>query len=57
MLNINGKKIGVTEKPYIIAELSANHGGQIENAKDCNKKLQKKVEQVLLKYNPTHQTQ
>ncbi len=33
MFKINGKKIGVDEKPYIIAELSANHGGSIESAK------------------------
>jgi pseudaminic acid synthase len=33
MFEINGKKVGVDEKPYIIAELSANHGGSIESAK------------------------
>ncbi|MDB9877705.1 pseudaminic acid synthase [Amylibacter sp.] len=33
MFEINGKKIGVDEKPYIIAELSANHGGKLDNAK------------------------
>tara|TARA_B100001059_G_C17804689_1_gene568356 strand:- start:873 stop:1931 length:1059 start_codon:yes stop_codon:yes gene_type:complete len=33
MFSINGKKIGRNETPYIIAELSANHGGSIESAK------------------------
>ena len=33
MFKIDGKKIGVDEKPYIIAEVSANHGGSIECAK------------------------
>jgi sialic acid synthase SpsE len=33
MFKIDGKKIGVDEKPYIIAEVSANHGGSIEYAK------------------------
>lgn len=33
MFEINGRKIGVYEKPFIIAELSANHGGSIESAK------------------------
>lgn len=31
--NINGRKIGRDQAPYIIAELSANHGGSIESAK------------------------
>ena len=30
---INGTKIDESEKPYIVAELSANHGGSIERAK------------------------
>ena len=30
---INGRKIGNKYKPYIIAELSANHGGSIDRAK------------------------
>ena len=33
MISINGTNIGYNEKPYIIAELSANHGGSIERAK------------------------
>ena len=33
MFEINGKKIGKGYAPYIIAELSANHGGDIERAK------------------------
>ena len=33
MFEINGRKVGVYEKPYVIAELSANHGGKIESAK------------------------
>ena len=42
MFKINNRKIGDTESPYIIAELSANHNGSIERAllslktaKDC----------------------
>ena len=34
---IDGKPIGTKFKPYIIAELSANHGGSIERAKICIK--------------------
>ena len=37
MLSINGIKIEETSKPYIIAELSANHGGSIERAKQSIK--------------------
>lgn len=37
MFEIDGRKISNTEKPYIIAELSANHGGSIENAKNAIK--------------------
>lgn len=33
MIEINNVKIGLEEPPYIIAELSANHGGSIEAAK------------------------
>lgn len=33
MFSIDGKKIGDDQPPYIIAELSANHGGTIDNAK------------------------
>jgi N-acetylneuraminate synthase len=33
MFEIDGRKVGRLEKPYIIAELSANHGGSIDNAK------------------------
>ena len=29
---IDGRKIGASEMPYIIAEMSANHNGDIENA-------------------------
>lgn len=32
-MKINGRKIGNDSPPYIIAELSANHNGDIENAK------------------------
>lgn len=32
---IAGRKISPSEPPYIIAELSANHNGKIENALDC----------------------
>ncbi len=33
MFKINNREIGVNHLPYIIAELSANHGGSIEAAK------------------------
>ena len=33
MFEINGVKIGDNFQPYIIAELSANHGGDIDRAK------------------------
>lgn len=33
MFEINGVKIGKGQKPYIIAELSANHGGSLQRAK------------------------
>lgn len=31
-ISINGRKIGKKEPPYIVAELSGNHNGKIENA-------------------------
>lgn len=34
MLEIDGRLIGDSEPPYIIAEMSANHNGKIENAFD-----------------------
>ena len=34
MFEINGTKIGNSYKPYVIAELSANHGGDIKRAKE-----------------------
>ncbi len=34
MLEINGTKIGNGYKPFLVAELSANHGGDIKRAKD-----------------------
>ena len=37
MLEINGTKIGKGYKPYIVAELSANHGGDIDRAKESIK--------------------
>ena len=33
MFKINNRDIGLNHLPYIIAELSANHGGSIERAK------------------------
>ena len=33
MIEINGTKIGIKYRPFIIAELSANHGGDIKKAK------------------------
>ena len=37
MIEINGVKIGQDQPPYIIAELSANHGGSIDAAKGAIK--------------------
>ena len=34
-LQINGVKIGKNQQPYLIAEISANHNGSIEKAKEC----------------------
>jgi N-acetylneuraminate synthase len=34
LISIDGRKIGKGEPPYIIAEMSANHNGSIENAKN-----------------------
>jgi len=31
-ININGRKIGLNYSPYVIAEMSANHNGDINNA-------------------------
>ncbi len=33
VLTINGRKIGHSFSPYIIAEMSANHGKSLEHAK------------------------
>ncbi len=32
LISINGRKIGASEPPYVIAEMSANHNGQLEAA-------------------------
>ena len=37
MFNINGRNICREEPPYIIAELSANHNGSLEKAKNSIK--------------------
>ena len=34
MFQVNGREIGAGQKPFIIAELSANHAGSIQRAKD-----------------------
>ncbi len=34
MIEINGRRIGLSEPPYIVAELSANHNGCIQKAKE-----------------------
>ena len=31
-ININGRKIGKDYSPFIVAEMSANHNGDINNA-------------------------
>ena len=33
-MNLNGREINASKAPYIIAELSANHGGSIDRAKN-----------------------
>lgn len=38
--SINGRKIGEDESPYIIAEVSANHNGSLQRAKDTIKAAQ-----------------
>lgn len=37
MFKINGRKLGINEPPYIIAELSANHNGSLDRAKESIK--------------------
>ena len=37
MLQINNRKIGLSERPYIVAELSANHNGSLNKAKESIK--------------------
>ena len=37
LIEIEGKKIGNNQKPYIVAELSANHNGSIQAALDTIK--------------------
>lgn len=37
MFEINGREISASQSPYIIAELSANHNGSIERAKESIK--------------------
>ena len=49
-------KLSKIKKPFVIAELSANHNGNINNIYKLIDKA-KKMEQVLLKFNHTHQTQ
>ena len=43
MLEVNGVKIGMTNKPYIIAEMSAIQGGDIEQGPVIQLKKQKKL--------------
>ena len=55
MFEVNGVKIGENCAPYVIAELSANHGGDIE----LNNLLrpQKKLVRALLNCKLTAQIQ
>jgi len=32
IIDINGRRIGLNYSPYVIAEMSANHNGEIDNA-------------------------
>ena len=41
MIKINNRIISEKTKPYIIAELSANHNGSFKNAKNLIKKIAK----------------
>ena len=36
-INIDGHKIGSKYQPYVIAEMSANHNGNIDLAKELTK--------------------
>ena len=48
-MQINGRKIGKNEAPYIIAEISANHNGSIERAKKTIEEAKKcKVDAVKM---------
>ena len=58
MITINKRKIGPNHKPYIIAELSANHNNDLDLAKlskdfsNTNKELQYFLKQFSTSYSP-----
>ena len=57
MFKINDRVVGDGYPPFIIAEMSANHGGSIERAKKTIFEAKKAGAKAQLNYNPILQTQ
>ena len=55
MIEINGRKIGEGFPPYIIAELSANHNGSLDKAKETIEAAKKSGAHAV-KFKPTADT-
>ena len=55
-ISIAKRSIGIDFPPYVIAEMSANHNGKIENAFKIIDEAKKMV-LMLLKSKPIHQIQ